>query len=156
MLANHWRRDWGLAQEVGHFRTENSVGGTPTDAVETTALPERAANDSGLPLGWWSGGVMAPAGPAAVPFCPPFARSVITEGTVVVKSEVVNGKFRDSGGAAEPQPKGLNHGFQDSTDQKKTFQRSTPKAVGARVAKAPRRQDGKNSLRPCGFALNIP
>jgi hypothetical protein len=54
-------------------------------------------------LKWRSGGVLdcrrggelPSARPAAVPFCPPFARSVITEGIVVVKSEVVNGKFRD-------------------------------------------------------------
>jgi hypothetical protein len=32
---------------VGQFRTRDSVGGTPTDAVETTALPEKVANDWG-------------------------------------------------------------------------------------------------------------
>ena len=39
-LAPHdWRSVCGIAQKVYRFRSEDSVGGTPTEAVETTALP---------------------------------------------------------------------------------------------------------------------
>ena len=46
--AYHWRCAWELTQEVSQFRKEDSVGGTPTDAVETTALPEKVSNDSSV------------------------------------------------------------------------------------------------------------
>jgi len=38
-LPNH---AWGLTEKVNWFRTADSVGGTPTDAVETTALPKKS------------------------------------------------------------------------------------------------------------------
>jgi hypothetical protein len=38
---NHYRPAGGLIQKVGLFGTTDSVGGTPTGAVETTALPNK-------------------------------------------------------------------------------------------------------------------
>jgi hypothetical protein len=39
---NHQRCACGVAQEAVRFRAKDSVGGTPTDAVGTTALPEKS------------------------------------------------------------------------------------------------------------------
>ena len=44
---NGWRDACRLGQKAGRFRRKDSAGGTPTDAVETTALPGKVANDSG-------------------------------------------------------------------------------------------------------------
>ena len=39
---NYWRCARGTSRQAGRFRLMDSVGETPTDAVETTALPKKS------------------------------------------------------------------------------------------------------------------
>jgi len=42
LRSDHSRYVCGLTQEVARFRVEHSAGGTQTDAVGKTALPEKS------------------------------------------------------------------------------------------------------------------